>query len=85
MVPSGFFTWLWDRLNIFATVFLGIFVEAVPIFTAWHACLRVGGSFSRSEPDEQMDLTFRPIAAAVGGAFHGGMIFPVLRMAELCP
>ena len=30
LLPSGVLPWLWDRLNVFATVFLGIFVEAVP-------------------------------------------------------
>ena len=30
LVSGTVFTWLWERLNLFATVFLGIFVEAVP-------------------------------------------------------
>jgi len=30
IVPGSLFVWLWERLNLFATVFLGIFVEAVP-------------------------------------------------------
>ncbi len=30
IAPGNLFTWLWERLNLFATVFLGIFVEAVP-------------------------------------------------------
>lgn len=30
IVPVTIFVWLWERLNLFATVFLGIFVEAVP-------------------------------------------------------
>ena len=30
LLPVVFFPWLWDRINVFATVFLGIFVEAVP-------------------------------------------------------
>lgn len=30
MMPADFFSWLWDRMNVFATVFLWIFIEAVP-------------------------------------------------------
>lgn len=30
IVPGSLFAWLWERLNLFATVFLGIFIEAVP-------------------------------------------------------
>ncbi|MFZ5881443.1 MAG: permease [Chloroflexota bacterium] len=30
IAPATLFAWLWERLNLFATVFLGIFVEAAP-------------------------------------------------------
>jgi len=75
MFPGGFFTWLWDRLNIFATVFLGIFVEAIPYLLL--------GTFASGLVEEFMDrdwmsrwVSGRPAAAAISGAFMG-MIFPV--------
>lgn len=30
LVPSAAFAWLWQRLSVFATIFLGIFIEAAP-------------------------------------------------------
>ena len=75
MLPSGFFTWLWDRLNVFATVFLGIFVEAVPYLLL--------GTFASGLVEVFMDrdqmsrwVSKRPSIAAISGAFMG-MIFPV--------
>lgn len=75
LLPGGFFPWLWDRLNVFATVFLGIFVEAVPFLLL--------GTFASGLVEvfvdrEQMSrwVSRRPAAAAVSGAFMG-MIFPV--------
>ncbi len=75
MMPAGFFSWLWDRLNVFATVFLGIFVEAVPYLLL--------GTFASGLVEvfvdrEQMSrwVSNRPAAAAISGAFMG-MIFPV--------
>lgn len=75
MIPAGFFSWLWDRLNVFATVFLGIFVEAVPYLLL--------GTLASGLVEEFLDrdqmsrwISGRPVAAAVTGAFMG-MIFPV--------
>ncbi|HRJ55099.1 MAG TPA: permease [Anaerolineales bacterium] len=75
MMPAGFFSWLWDRLNVFATVFLGIFVEAVPFLLL--------GTFASGLVEVFLDrdqmsrwVSNRPAAAAVSGAFMG-MIFPV--------
>jgi uncharacterized protein len=75
MLPAGFFPWLWDKLNIFATVFLSIFVEAIPYLLL--------GTFASGLVEVFMDqdqmskwISHRPIAAAIGGAFMG-MIFPV--------
>lgn len=75
MIPAGFFTWLWDRLNVFATVFLGIFVEAVPYLLL--------GTFASGLVEVFVDrdqmskwVSNRPAAAAVSGAFMG-MLFPV--------
>lgn len=75
MMPAGFFTWLWDRLNIFATVFLGIFVEAVPYLLL--------GTFASGLVEVFVDrslmnrwISSRPVAAAVSGALMG-MVFPV--------
>lgn len=75
MLPIGFFTWLWDRLNVFATVFLGIFVEAVPYLLL--------GTFASGLVEVFVDrdqmsrwVSSRPAAAAISGAFMG-MVFPV--------
>jgi len=75
MFPDGFFTWFWDRLNVFATIFLGIFVEAIPYLLL--------GTFASGLVEEFVDrdqmsrwISRRPAAAAISGAFMG-MIFPV--------
>jgi uncharacterized protein len=75
LLPSGVFPWLWDRLNVFATVFLGIFVEAVPYL--------ILGTFASGLVEVFMDrdqmsrwVSKRPAVAAISGAFMG-MIFPV--------
>ena len=75
LMPAGSFTWLWDRLNVFATVFLGIFVEAVPYLLL--------GTFASGLVEVFIDrdgmsrwVSKRPAAAAISGAFMG-MIFPV--------
>lgn len=75
LLPEGFFTWLWDKLNVFATVFLGIFVEAVPYLLL--------GTFASGLVEVFMDrdamsrwVSNRPGAAAISGAFMG-MVFPV--------
>jgi len=75
MLPSGFFTWLWDRLNVFATVFLGIFVEAVPYLLLGTLASGLVEVFLDRDQMSKW-ISHRPIAAAVGGAFMG-MIFPV--------
>jgi len=76
MIPASFFfKWLWDRLNIFATVFLSIFVEALPYLLL--------GTFASGLVEVYIDRTQmskwisrRPLPAAITGAFMG-MIFPV--------
>jgi uncharacterized membrane protein YraQ (UPF0718 family) len=75
LFPDGSFPWLWDRLNVFATVFLGIFVEAVPYLLL--------GTFASGLVEVFVDrdqmsrwVSNRPGAAAVSGAFMG-MVFPV--------
>lgn len=75
MIPPGFPAWLWDKLNIFATVFLGIFVEAIPYLLL--------GTFASGLVEVFMDqdqmskwISHRPISAAIGGALMG-MVFPV--------
>lgn len=74
-LPIGFFIWLWDRLNVFATVFLGIFVEAIPYLLL--------GTFASGLVEVFLDrdqmsrwISHRPVVAAISGAFMG-MIFPV--------
>ena len=75
MLPVGLFTWLWDRLNVFATVFLGIFVEAVPyLLLGTLASGLVEVFLDRNQMSRW--ISHRPVAAAVGGALMG-MVFPV--------
>jgi uncharacterized protein len=75
MIPPGAFPWLWDRVNIFATVFLGIFVEAVPYLLLGTLA---SGLVEEFLDREQMSkwISNRPVAASLGGALMG-MIFPV--------
>src|SRR5258706_935739 len=75
MIRLSEFSWIWDRVNILATVFLGIFIEAVPYLLL--------GTFASGLVEVFLDqdqmsklLSNRPVAAAIGGAFMG-MIFPV--------
>jgi hypothetical protein len=75
IVPPVFLPWLWNKLNIFATVFLSIFLEAIPYLLL--------GTFASGLVEVFMDqdqmskwISHRPIAAAVGGAFMG-LVFPV--------
>ncbi len=75
MIPAGFFTWLWDRLNVFATVFLGIFVEAVPYLLLGTLASGLVEIFLDRDQISRW-VSGRPIAAAVTGAFMG-MVFPV--------
>jgi uncharacterized membrane protein YraQ (UPF0718 family) len=75
MLPSGFFAFLWDRLNVFATVFLGIFVEAVPYLLLGTLASGLVEVFLDRDQMSKW-ISRRPVAAAVGGAFMG-MVFPV--------
>lgn len=75
LLPREFFPWLWGKLNVFATVFLGIFVEAVPYLLL--------GTFASGLVEvfidrEQMSrwISVRPGVAAISGTFMG-MVFPV--------
>lgn len=75
LLPSGLLPWLWDRLNVFATVFLGIFVEAVPyLLLGTFASGLVEVFIDRGQMSRWMSN--RPAAAAISGAFMG-MVFPV--------
>ncbi|MBP6210778.1 MAG: permease [Anaerolineales bacterium] len=75
MMPAGFFSWLWDRMNVFATVFLGIFIEAVPyLLLGTLASGLVEVFLDRSQMSKW--ISRRPVASAVGGALMG-LIFPV--------
>jgi uncharacterized protein len=75
MLPAAFFTWLWDRMNVFATVFLGIFVEAVPYLILGTLASGLVEVFLDRDQMSKW-ISTRPAAAAVSGAFMG-MIFPV--------
>jgi len=75
MIPFDFFTWLWGRLNVFATVFLGIFVEAIPyLLLGTLASGLVEVFIDRGQMSKW--ISHRPVPAALAGAFMG-MIFPV--------
>lgn len=75
LLPTGFFPWLWDRLNVFATVFLGIFVEAVPYLLLGTLASGLVEVFLDRDQMSKW-ISNRPVAAAVGGAFMG-LAFPV--------
>jgi uncharacterized membrane protein YraQ (UPF0718 family) len=75
MLPSGFITWSWDKLNVFATVFLGIFVEAIPYLLLGTLASGLVEVFIDRDQMSKW-ISHRPVTAAVGGAFMG-MIFPV--------
>lgn len=75
MVPAEFLSWLWDRMNVFATVFLGIFVEAVPYLLLGTLASGLVEVFLDRDQMSRW-ISNRPIAAAVTGAFMG-MVFPV--------
>jgi uncharacterized membrane protein YraQ (UPF0718 family) len=75
MVPPGFLPWFWDRLNVFATVFLGIFIEAVPYLLLGTLASGLVEVFLDRDQISKW-ISHRPVAAAVGGAFMG-MVFPV--------
>jgi uncharacterized membrane protein YraQ (UPF0718 family) len=75
MLPAGFFSWLWNRLNIFATVFLGIFIEAVPyLLLGTLASGLVEMFLDRGQMNRW--ISHRPIPAAISGALMG-LLFPV--------
>ncbi len=75
MVPPGAFSWLWDRINIFATVFLGIFVEAVPYLLLGTLASGLVEVFLDRDQMAKW-ISHRPVPAALAGAFMG-MLFPV--------
>ncbi len=75
MLPLGFFTWLWDRLNVFATVFLGIFVEATPYLLLGTLASGLVEVFIDRDQMSKW-ISHKPVPAALAGAFMG-MIFPV--------
>jgi uncharacterized protein len=75
MMPAGLLPWLWDRLNIFAAVFLGIFVEAVPyLLLGTLASGLVEMFLDRNQMSRW--ISHRPIPAAISGALMG-LAFPV--------
>ncbi|MBI5822719.1 MAG: permease [Chloroflexi bacterium] len=75
MAPAGFFTWMRGRLNVFSTVFLGIFVEAVPYLLLGTLASGLVEVFLDRDQMSRW-ISNRPVAAAVSGAFMG-MVFPV--------
>ncbi len=75
LLPAGFFPWLWDRLNVFATIFLGIFIEAVPYLLLGTLASGLVEVFLDRDQMSKW-ISNRPVAAAVGGAFMG-LAFPV--------
>jgi uncharacterized protein len=75
MIPAAFYPWLWGRTNVFATVFLGIFVEAVPYLILGTLASGLVEVFLDRDQMSRW-VSRRPVPAAVTGAFMG-MIFPV--------
>jgi len=75
MIPATFFSWLADRLNVFATVFLGIFVEAVPYLLLGTLASGLVEVFLDRDQIARW-VSKRPVAASVSGSLMG-IIFPV--------
>lgn len=75
MIPAAFFSWLWDRLNVFATVFLGIFVEAVPYLLLGTLASGLVEVFLDRDQIARW-VSKRPVASSISGALMG-IIFPV--------
>lgn len=75
MIPTEFFSWLWSRLNVFATVFLGIFVEAVPYLLLGTLASGLVEVFVDRDQLTRF-ISNKPTRAALSGALMG-MIFPV--------
>jgi uncharacterized protein len=75
ILPLGLFLQLGSRLNLFATVFLGIFIEALPYLLIGTL---ISGLVEVFLDREQMArfISKRPVPAAVTGAFMG-LLFPV--------
>jgi uncharacterized protein len=75
MIPAAFYPWLWARMNVFATVFLGIFVEAVPYLLLGTLASGLVEVFLDRDQMSKW-ISRRPLPAAVTGSLMG-MIFPV--------
>lgn len=75
MIPAAFYPWLGARMNVFATVFLGIFVEAVPYLLLGTLASGLVEVFLDRDQMSKW-ISKRPVAASATGAFMG-MIFPV--------
>lgn len=75
MIPFAFLSWLWDRLNIFATVFLGIFIEAVPYLLLGTLASGLVEMFVDQNQISRY-ISRRAVPAAITGALMG-LIFPV--------
>lgn len=75
MIPTAFFSWLWSRLNVFATIFLGIFVEAVPYLLLGTLASGLVEVFVDRDQITRW-VSKRPVASSISGALMG-IIFPV--------
>jgi hypothetical protein len=75
IVPGNFFTWLWGRLNLFATVFLGIFVEAMPYLLLGTLASGLVEMFLDREQMARL-IPRGSLGAALAGAVLG-LAFPV--------
>jgi uncharacterized membrane protein YraQ (UPF0718 family) len=75
IMPSFSWTLAWDRLNSFSTVFLGIFIEAVPYLLLGTLASGLVEVFIDRDQISKW-ISKRPVGAAIGGAFIG-MAFPV--------
>ncbi|HRQ24787.1 MAG TPA: hypothetical protein PLF42_15280, partial [Anaerolineales bacterium] len=67
MIPAAFYPWLWARMNVFATVFLGIFVEAVPYLILGTLASGLVEVFLDRDQMSKW-ISGRPVTASVTGA-----------------
>jgi uncharacterized membrane protein YraQ (UPF0718 family) len=75
ILPVSFFFQLGSRLNLFATVFLGIFIEAMPYLLIGTFISGLVEVFLNQDQMARF-VSKRPVPAAVTGAFMG-LVFPV--------
>ncbi len=74
-LPASAWPWIWERLSIFATVFLGIFIEAVPFLLMGTLSSGLVEVFVSDDWLARI-ISRRALPAALAGSFLG-LVFPI--------